>query len=119
MNCWHCNTELIWGGDHDIDELDDMYYDMGVVLGDWISLKKGDVVPMEVLIGEEPGGGFLCQLYIEQEGKEYATSMEDNLVKRPIYPIFKTTNLPNQVIHKMEINSNWATPNGPNFGVIK
>ncbi len=19
MNCWHCNTELIWGGDHDID----------------------------------------------------------------------------------------------------
>jgi len=17
MNCWHCNTELIWGGDHD------------------------------------------------------------------------------------------------------
>ena len=28
MNCWHCNTKLIWGGDHDIDELDDMYYDM-------------------------------------------------------------------------------------------
>ena len=20
MNCWHCNTELIWGGDHDIDD---------------------------------------------------------------------------------------------------
>ena len=20
MNCWHCNTELIWGGDHDNDE---------------------------------------------------------------------------------------------------
>ena len=20
MNCWHCKTELIWGGDHDIDE---------------------------------------------------------------------------------------------------
>ena len=19
MNCWHCDTELIWGGDHDID----------------------------------------------------------------------------------------------------
>ena len=18
MNCWHCNTELIWGGDHDL-----------------------------------------------------------------------------------------------------
>ena len=21
MNCWHCNDELIWGGDHDIDEV--------------------------------------------------------------------------------------------------
>ena len=20
MKCWHCNTELIWGGDHDIEE---------------------------------------------------------------------------------------------------
>lgn len=20
MNCWHCNTKLIWGGDHDIGE---------------------------------------------------------------------------------------------------
>ena len=19
MNCWHCDTELIWGGDHDMD----------------------------------------------------------------------------------------------------
>ena len=24
MNCWHCNTKLIWGGDHDIEE-DDEY----------------------------------------------------------------------------------------------
>jgi len=20
MKCWHCNEELIWGGDHDTDE---------------------------------------------------------------------------------------------------
>ena len=25
MNCWHCNTKLIWGGDHDIDEENDTY----------------------------------------------------------------------------------------------
>ena len=23
MNCWHCDTELIWGGDHDCDDNDD------------------------------------------------------------------------------------------------
>ena len=22
MNCWHCKTELIWCGDHDIEEED-------------------------------------------------------------------------------------------------
>lgn len=20
MNCWHCNEELIWGGDHDLEK---------------------------------------------------------------------------------------------------
>ena len=25
MNCWHCNKELIWGGDHDIEEEDEDY----------------------------------------------------------------------------------------------
>lgn len=25
MNCWHCNTELIWGGDHDLEEEDENY----------------------------------------------------------------------------------------------
>ena len=23
MNCWHCNTELIWGGDHDVEDNED------------------------------------------------------------------------------------------------
>ena len=22
MNCWHCGTELIWGGDHDLEDFD-------------------------------------------------------------------------------------------------
>ena len=26
MNCWHCNTELRWVGDHDADELTDNNY---------------------------------------------------------------------------------------------
>ena len=26
MNCWHCNTELIWGGDHDIEDDEDHKY---------------------------------------------------------------------------------------------
>ena len=26
MKCWHCNAELIWGGDHDTEE--DTQYSM-------------------------------------------------------------------------------------------
>ena len=25
MNCWHCNTKLIWGGDNDINEENEDY----------------------------------------------------------------------------------------------
>ena len=25
MNCWHCQTELIWGGDHDLEEESDSF----------------------------------------------------------------------------------------------
>mgnify|MGYP003110005425 CR=1 FL=1 len=25
MNCWHCGTKLIWGGDHDIEYEDSEY----------------------------------------------------------------------------------------------
>ena len=25
MNCWHCQTELIWGCDHDISDEDETY----------------------------------------------------------------------------------------------
>jgi len=26
MNCWHCNAELRWVGDHDVEELTDNNY---------------------------------------------------------------------------------------------
>jgi hypothetical protein len=26
MNCWICNTELVWGGDHDLEE-DETHFD--------------------------------------------------------------------------------------------
>ena len=25
MKCWHCKTELIWGGDHDLEEENEDY----------------------------------------------------------------------------------------------
>ncbi len=25
MNCWHCKSELIWGGDHDLEDESDAF----------------------------------------------------------------------------------------------
>ena len=25
MKCWHCNSELIWGGDHDLEDESDNF----------------------------------------------------------------------------------------------
>ena len=33
MNCWNCKTELIWGGDHPIDE------DFNPILSDEFSIQ--------------------------------------------------------------------------------
>ena len=30
MDCWHCNTELIWGGDHDCDASMDSFLDYSI-----------------------------------------------------------------------------------------
>ena len=28
MNCWHCKHELIWGGDHDLEEDENEEHDV-------------------------------------------------------------------------------------------
>ena len=28
MKCWHCNNELIWGADHDLDDEEDSIFCM-------------------------------------------------------------------------------------------
>ena len=96
-----------------------MYNNFGTVIGDWIFLQKDAPVPMEVLIGEDPGGDFFCQLYIEKDDETYPMNMESGYLQRPILTIFKTTNLNEQVVIQMKINSGWATNNGPNYGILK
>ena len=103
-------------------------YKMEMAIGDWMYLKKGSVVSMEVLLGEEPGGRFYCQLYIQQEGVEYPTRSEtytdpdtnkSEVLQRPILPVFKTADIPEELARTMELNSRWASMEGPSFGVIQ
>lgn len=85
-----------------------------MVLGDWFRLTKGKSVDIEVLFGECPGGGFACQLMIEQEGTEYRrVPFEDTT--RPVLPVFKTVDIPDKLIPKMKLNPNVAMAEGPTF----
>jgi hypothetical protein len=57
----------------------------GLGRGDPVQVNAGESYPMEVLIGEWPGGDFKAWLLIEKEGVQYEKDTKGN----PILPIFK------------------------------
>lgn len=52
--------------------------------GDWIKLKKGQVVDLDVLIGERGGGVFCAFLMIEKKGETYPS-----VDGHPVFPVFQ------------------------------
>jgi hypothetical protein len=58
-----------------------------LVGGDWFSISAGQSYPMEVLIGESPGGQFLSFLLIQEKGKDYPNRPGK---AGPILPLFQT-----------------------------
>lgn len=114
-----------WRSSDPDDRKYETYEGRKCVIGDWFFLKKGQATPMDVLIGEEPGGYFYCQLYIQKEGVKYPTSSESFTdpdtkktvtIQRPILPIFKTAELSGKMVEQMNIEAKWATCDGPIFG---
>jgi len=55
-------------------------------IGDWFTLEAGEVVEMEVLVSEVPGGDFFLHLLVEEEGVDYPKNRHG----APLLPIFKT-----------------------------
>ncbi len=95
-----------------------------MIYGDWIRLRKGQTVPIEILLGEV-GGKFSCHLFVEQAGKTYRqVNVPPGKVNRFSYeggsrsvlPIFKLAEIPEGLKKKMEINPEVATAEGPIFG---
>jgi hypothetical protein len=100
--------------------------------GDWIPLRKGERVPIEILLGESPGGEFSCALLIEQEGKAYQKltvpagtvgglggSYKYPGGTRNILPVFKLADIPESMRAQMKIDEKEATFDGPSFGNLK
>ncbi len=88
-----------------------------LVMGDWMNLKKGQRIDMEVLIGEIPGGFFGCRLLVEEKDRQYAM-VDSDAGKRPVLPIFKTVPVNEKLVSKMNADPNEITLEGPSFGAL-
>lgn len=86
-----------------------------IVYGDWIRLRKGQTVPIEILLGEIPGGEFYCYLLLEQAGKTYK-QIPSNGGMKPVLPVFKMAAIPEGLQEKMKIKPDEVTVDGPVFG---
>ena len=53
--------------------------------GDWMELKEGQIIDLDVIIGERPGGQFNAFLMIEKQGENYDHDRQSH----PILPIFQ------------------------------
>jgi hypothetical protein len=69
--------------------------------GTWLSLKKNDIVEMDVILGEGAGGCFGACLFIEERGARYKVvegaaagrSASDFATRRPVLPLFSTVEI--------------------------
>lgn len=113
---WNDRKAIDWKSD---DELNRQYKIFNrnqetLFVGDWISLKKGEKVPIDILIGECGGGMFASALMIEQQGASYDTASDG----RPILPVFKTKAIQEKLAQQMQVNTEEVTLRGPSFGSI-
>jgi hypothetical protein len=84
--------QKFYAGD-DIQLKADMGWYKGSGRGEPVQVNGGQSYPMEIMIGEWPGGDFKAWLQIEKEGVEY----EKDSKGAPILPIFKLA--PSEVPH--------------------
>jgi len=66
--------------------------------GAWMRVTEGESYPIEILVGESPGGDFRCFLLVQEKGKDYANRAKGG----PQLPVFQTapTQLPSYQVEK-------------------
>ncbi len=84
------------------------------VIGDWIELKAGEALDLDIIIGESPGGHFSAMLCVEEYGVDYELSDWG----APILPMFKTDELTwaqQDAIYEYLAEGEASLTNGPIF----
>lgn len=72
--------------------------------GDWITLKTDEIIDLDVIIGERPGGLFNAFLLIEKQGEIYGKDSAGN----PILPIFQVARYNTPVIEDLGMEPKFA-----------
>ncbi len=115
LNCWSTHRDFFnWWQSSSADS--EKFY-VGVQtlqVGDWIELKAGKPVEMEVLFGEYTGGTVSAILLVEVDGVEYPQTRQGG----PLLPIFKTEELTldmREEIRKLLPEGECSLTNGPVF----
>lgn len=82
--------------------------------GDWFNMTEGQAYPIEILMGEEPGGAFYTFLMIEEKGKDYEKRKDGTFA----YPIFQMapTKIPKYSAEQDIINGGPAVAKEPFSG---
>jgi len=73
MNCWHCGSELIWGGDHDYEDGEGIDEGSGIVSNFSCPSCPAIVyvyLPLEEEESTETAEGFICDSCGEEKRGE-------------------------------------------------
>jgi hypothetical protein len=87
--CWGDIQEMIdgrWEPSEPTGKHQSPFSGMRLVYGDWVKMKAGDVIDLDLAIGERPGGKVGFVLMIEEKGVDYRKAADG----RPILPLFTT-----------------------------
>jgi hypothetical protein len=80
-----------------------------LIAGDWFDVKEGDIIDLDVIIGERPGGYFNAFLMIQKKGETYETDAKGN----PILPIFQVAAYDTPVIDNVNAEPKFAKGSPP------
>ncbi len=76
---------------------------MRLVYGDWVHLREGEVIDIDLAIGERPGGKVGFILHVEEKGVDYRKDSQG----RPILPLFATAPISHE--EKQRITSEFGS----------
>lgn len=117
--CWPDTQKAVAGRwePSDVNPSHTSPFNQPLIYGDWVTLKKGQEIPIDIAVGERPGGKVGFVLLIEQRGVNYAKDPSNG---RPILPLFATE--PINDVRRAEIEKNFGNfrfewDNIPVFGV--